>query len=85
MAPVLIRPHVHHKDRSKDLKIFLDQRFCQELQHPWLLKLVDFDYVVEYKRGVENKVVDALSRRNEETEEEEGDQTCRTVSVVESN
>lgn len=39
--------------------------------------------MVEYKKGVENKVADALSRRNEATEDEEGGQSCRVVSVVE--
>lgn len=33
------------------------------VQHKLLLKLLEFDYVVEYKKGKENVVVDALSRR----------------------
>lgn len=31
-------------------------------QQKWLSKLAGLDYTVEYKKGVENKVVDALSR-----------------------
>ena len=33
------------------------------LQHKWLSKLMGFNYSISYKKGVENKVVDALSRR----------------------
>lgn len=36
---------------QRSLKFLLDQRFCQESQHSWLLKLAGFDYVVEYKKG----------------------------------
>lgn len=28
----------------------------------WLTKLMPFDYAIEYKKGVKNKVVDALTR-----------------------
>lgn len=52
---------------KRSLKLMLDQIICQESQHPWLLKLASFDYVVEYKKGVKNKGADALSHRDGET------------------
>lgn len=42
-----------------------------------------FDYVVEYKKGVENKVADALSRREEAEVNSHLDLSCRVTSVVE--
>lgn len=50
--------------------------------YPWLLKLVGYDYIVEYKKGVKNKVVDALSRRDEEAIED-ANTIYRAVSIVE--
>lgn len=54
------------KTDQRSLKFLLDQRFRQESQHPRLVKLAGFYYTMEYKRGVENKVADAFSRRDEE-------------------
>lgn len=73
------------KTNQRSLKFLLDQRFQQESQHPWLIKLAGFDYQVEYKKGTENKVVDALSRRDEDEEENVGSlvKQCRTTSIVE--
>jgi Integrase zinc binding domain/RNase H-like domain found in reverse transcriptase len=45
------------------LKYLLEQRLNHTVQHKVLCKLLWLDYVIQYKRGVENRVVDALSRR----------------------
>ncbi|KAJ3686553.1 hypothetical protein LUZ61_015717 [Rhynchospora tenuis] len=45
------------------LKHLLEQRVNHAMQHKGLCKLMGLDYKIEYKKGVENKVADALSRR----------------------
>lgn len=46
------------------LKHLLEQKIHTALQHRGLSKLLGFHYTIEYKKGVENKVADALSRRD---------------------
>jgi 1,4-alpha-glucan branching enzyme len=36
------------------------------MQQIWVSKLLGYEFVVEFKKGQENKVADALSRRNED-------------------
>lgn len=60
------------------IKFLLDQG-VEESQHPWLQKLNGFDYMVEYKKGRENVVADALSRK----EEVDKDITCTAITIVE--
>eukprot|EP00257_Ricinus_communis_P017974 XP_015576546.1 uncharacterized protein LOC107261479 [Ricinus communis] len=47
------------------LKYLLDQRITNLPQQKWVSKLLGYDFQVEYKAGKENKVADALSRRDE--------------------
>ncbi|KAJ1690028.1 hypothetical protein LUZ63_014183 [Rhynchospora breviuscula] len=44
------------------LKHLLEQRVSTTLQHKGLCKLLGLDYSIEYKKGKENRVADALSR-----------------------
>ncbi|KAJ4770480.1 polyprotein [Rhynchospora pubera] len=45
------------------LKHLLEQRVNHMMQHKGLCKLIGLDYKIEYKKGIENKVADALSRQ----------------------
>lgn len=51
------------KTDQSSLKFLLEQRLNTPMQHKGLSKLLGLNYTVEYKRGVENKAADALSRR----------------------
>lgn len=52
------------KTDQQSLKFITTQRLAEGVQHKLLLKLLEFDYTVEYKKGKENKVADALSIRD---------------------
>jgi hypothetical protein len=41
-----------------------DQRLVPGIQHKLLLKLMGYDYKIEYKKGKENRAADTLSRRH---------------------
>jgi RNase H-like domain found in reverse transcriptase len=51
------------KNDQISLKYLLEQKVNTPMQHRGLSKLLGLTYKIEYKKGVENKVVDALSRR----------------------
>jgi len=57
----------------QSLKYMIDQRLAEGVQHKLLLKLLEFDYKIEYKKGKENLAADALSRR---------DSACAAVTMV---
>lgn len=44
------------------LKYILDHKLATPFQQKWLSRLAGFDFVIEYKKGPENKAADALSR-----------------------
>ena len=50
---------------SNSLKYILERRIATLAQQKWLIKLLGYLFVVEYKRVYKNKVADALSRRAE--------------------
>ncbi|XP_026433313.1 uncharacterized protein LOC113330698 [Papaver somniferum] len=64
------------KTDHQSIKYFLDQKITTTLQQKWLMKLLGFDYQVQYKSGVENKVDDALSRKSHDTA------TCNLLSTT---
>ncbi|KAJ3690878.1 hypothetical protein LUZ61_020042 [Rhynchospora tenuis] len=45
------------------LKHLLEQKVNHMMQHKGVCKLLGLDYKIEYKKGIDNKVADALSRK----------------------
>ena len=59
---LLGRPFVIKIDQQS-LKYILEQRIATLAQQKWLAKLLGYLFVVEYKKGCENRVADAFSRK----------------------
>jgi hypothetical protein len=51
------------KTDQQSLKFITDQRITEGIQHKLMLKLLEFDFSIEYKKGKENVVAGALSRK----------------------
>ena len=51
------------KTDHNSLKYFLEQKELNERQHKWVSKIQAYDFEIEYVKGKNNVVVDALSRR----------------------
>jgi hypothetical protein len=50
------------KTDQQALKYIQDQKLTKRIQHKLVIKLLGYNYTVEYKKGKENTVADALSR-----------------------
>jgi hypothetical protein len=50
---------------QKSLRYLLDQTIATEAQQKWLVKLMGYDFTIEYKKGATNSAADSLSRREE--------------------
>lgn len=66
--PYLLGHPFKIKTNHQSLKFLLEQKIRTPMQQRWVSKLLGYNFLVEYKKGKDNKVVDALSRRNEEDE-----------------
>ncbi|XP_040988925.1 uncharacterized protein LOC121236540 [Juglans microcarpa x Juglans regia] len=64
--PYLLGHPFKIKTDQQALKFLVEQKIGTESQHKWVSKLIGYDFSVNYKKGKENLVADALSRRNEE-------------------
>ena len=67
----LLGHHFIIKTDHYSLRFLLEQRITTPLQQKWLTKLMGMDYEIHYKRGKENLVADALSRKGLEDGGEE--------------
>lgn len=50
----------------------LEQKVGTTAQQIWVMKLMGYDFKIEFKSGRENKVADALSRKHEKSDVDEG-------------
>jgi hypothetical protein len=65
---LLGQPFVVRTDQQS-LKSLLEQKVGTPFQQKWITKLLGYDFLVEYKKGVDNRVADALSRKEDGVEE----------------
>lgn len=66
METLSIRPSISSQTDHQSLKFLLEQKIGTPMQQHWVSKLLGYDIIVEYKKGPDNKVADALSKRDEE-------------------
>ena len=55
----------YHQNKPAKLEKILEQRVGTPTQQKWITKLLGYSFLVEYKKGKENKATDTLSRRLE--------------------
>ena len=51
------------RTNQQSLRYIQEQRVTEGIQHKLLIKLLGYNYSVEYKKGRENRAADALSRQ----------------------
>jgi hypothetical protein len=64
--PYLIGRHFKIKTDHDSLKYFLEQRLSSEEQQKWVTKILGYNFEIVYKKGKQNVVADALSRKDED-------------------
>eukprot|EP00253_Pinus_taeda_P023675 PITA_23675 len=66
--PNLMGRHFKVKTDHDSLKYFLEQRLSSEEQQKLVTKMLGYDFEIMYKKGKQNVVADALSRKDENVE-----------------
>jgi hypothetical protein len=66
--PYLIGRHFKVKTNHDSHKYFLEQRLSLEKQQKWVTNILGYDFEIVYKKGKQNVVADALSRKDEDVE-----------------
>ena len=66
--PYLLGRHFKVKIDHDSLKYFLEQRLSSEEQQKWMTKMLGYDFEIIYKKGKQNVVADALSRKDADVE-----------------
>ena len=76
------------KSDQQSLKYLGSQRLLEGIQHKLMLKLLEFDYTIEYKKGSDNTARDALSQQFHEDNSPYADTTavethlCNAISTL---
>jgi hypothetical protein len=68
--PYLLGQAFKVRTNHQSLKFLLEQNVGTVSQQRWITKLMGYDFSIEYKKGKDNKVVDALSRQFEDLPED---------------
>ncbi|XP_019183954.1 PREDICTED: uncharacterized protein LOC109178857 [Ipomoea nil] len=68
--PYLIGGHFIIRTDHQSLKFLLEQKITTTMQQKGLTKLLGLSYTIQYKKGVDNCVADALSRRDNQEQAE---------------
>ena len=61
---VVVRRTFVIKTDHQSLKYLLDQRVGTLAHQRWITKLLEYAFILEYKKSKENLVIDTLSRRD---------------------
>eukprot|EP00253_Pinus_taeda_P017399 PITA_17399 len=77
MVTYLMGRHFKVKTDHDSLKYFLEQRLSSEEQQKWVTKMLGYDFQIIYKKGKQNVVANALSRKDEDVEE-----LLCTISII---
>lgn len=59
-------PHFRVRTDHKNLRYFTEHRLLSERQIRWSTELANFNFSIEYLKGTENVLADALSRRDQD-------------------
>ena len=66
--PYLIGRHFKVKTDHDSLKYFLELRLSSQEKQKWVTKMLGYDFEIIYKKGKQNMVANALSRKNEDVD-----------------
>ena len=69
--------HFKVKTDHDSLKYFLEQRLSSEEQQKWVTKMLGYEFEIIWKKGKQNVVADALSRRDEDVQA-----LLSTISII---
>jgi len=59
----MLNTHFIIRTDHRSIQYILNQRLTTAFQQKWLVKLMEFDFTIEFKQGRENLAVDALSKQ----------------------
>jgi hypothetical protein len=74
------------KTDQSSLKYLASQKLLEGIQHKLMLKLLEFDFSIQYKKGCDNRAADALSRKFQPVEQTPTEATppitCRAITLA---